>query len=882
MKMKKSMLLMCVVGCCCTIAQTNTFVELVSEMPITFEPLEFQFFRNVKLSSSSEEDTDKTTESKETATDSQKTANTTTVDASASAGVSHELTARTFSAKAAAGLGGGIGGGGMLGPIPLGGAFGGGAGIGLGAGAAVASSKTQIDLRTRLSASASVERSSLSEKELEEIQKIKSTIHDTTTRETKNWTFKVVGRFVNRTTHRYACRDVNDAKIIVECAGRNIPLKYNGRVLDVLDGDTDKCVEFEGEITNEDHLALLQWMLKNQRLNKQNLAVKIGADFPLYEVSEDRKPDGEQKLAFHSREKNPISVDVRFGDFRDKFPLSVKRFAQTNGMDKRELTVKEVLMAVSEYVYQKNKGDIFSRERVFTFDDTGLARVFGVQVGKVSIGENESSAYKMLMMRLGRKWVSKVDDTVLSTLLNGDEVSRSIVFDVIGDVDIAANLNEFSEEVKKDYIDQITKLEEKKKSKRGQGVLVYLYWNVGNKKKMVEHLASMGDVGLDLTMMGDDGTPLFWKIILEGDVGDAEKIVKSERNIVAVANNQVNTDGETILSLIIAKDDLEKYKVLTKAGINKIRDEQTKHIFFASECGSTNIVRWLVREANKSDREEVDSSDGKKWTPLMYAACNGYFDLCKFLIDQGADVDKKAGKTDVMCDIKTNNYPLTRNYIKAMRDLKKCQSSWWGSPSYDVEKIRRFLEDGVDVDYQWNFKSHDQWHYSPSGWTFLRWAVDNNEANLVRELVKRGSKVSAGYHCQRNGMLPLEYAIHKYVKDKEEKEDWAVVDKLLEADDACISGFKEIFNGLIAAERALATIKDRGKLDKLQVEKAIADCKKEFLDKAKNDELKEVKKLLPKTERIRKDWLDAALKQAETGKKVREYLERLRNVDTKQ
>lgn len=113
------------------------------------------------------------------------------------------------------------------------------------------------------------------------------------------------------------------------------------------------------------------------------------------------------------------------------------------------MTVKEVLIAVSEYIYQKNKGDILNRERVFTFDDTGLTRVFGVPIGKVSIGESESSAYKMLMMRLGRKWLSKVDDKVLSTLLNGDEVSRSVVFDEIGDADIAAYPNEFSEEVKK-------------------------------------------------------------------------------------------------------------------------------------------------------------------------------------------------------------------------------------------------------------------------------------------------------------------------------------------------------------------------------------------------------------------------------------------------
>lgn len=900
MKMKKSILLMCMAVCCYAMAQTNTFSELVSEMPIAFEPENFKFSRDVNETSSSVEDVNKTVESKEKTSDSQKTSKTLKVDASASAGVSHEMTAHTFSAKAAAGFAGGSAGGMMLGPIPLGSAFGGFGGVGLGAGGAVASSKTQIDLKAKLSASTSMEKSQLSEREMEEIQKIKSTIRGTTTRSTKNWKFKVQGHFVNRTAHRYVCRDINEAKIDVECMGQKIPVKYSGTSLEVLDGDTDKGAEFESEVTDEDQLALLQWMKENQRLDKQHFVVKIGADFPLYEVSGDGDAGVEKKLAFHSQEKSPISVDVRFGDFREKFPLSVKRFVQSDKMDRRELTVKEVLIAVSEYVYQKNKGSILNRERVFSFGEMGLARVFDVPVGKMFIGENEASAYKMLMMRIGRKWVSKVDDTVLSTLLNGDEVSRSIVFDMIGDVDIAANLNEFSEEVKNDYIDQITKLEVSKKSKRGQGALVYLYWDAGNKKKMVEHLASMGDVGLDLTMIGNDGNPLFWKIILEGDVGDAKKIVASGRGIVDAANKQANAEGQTILSMVIKNDDLGKYKVLTESGINRIKGGQTKHIFYAAECGSSNIVRWLVKDANKSDREAVDALDDKKWSPLMYAVKNGHLELSKFLVDQGADVERKLDKTDVMCDDTENNYRLTRNYIKAMRDFKKCQQGWFGvAPDYDVEKIHDFLDAGVDVDYRWNFKSHNQWRSSDYGWTFLRWAVDNNEADLVRELVRRGSLVSDECH-RHDGMLPLEYAVKNYLNSKKvginfadaslptlafiktaihalksNSPDWATVDELLRAEDACICGFKDKSNALIAAERALFTIHDHAKLNKLQVEKALADCKNYFLKIVEGGNISDVKKLLPMIEDLRKDWIADALSQKETSKKVREYLQQI-------
>ena len=105
--MKKKMVLMCTFSCCCAMAHTNTFSDLVSEMPITFEPLEFQFFRNVNLKSSSKEDVDRTTESKETTSDTQKTDKKQKIESSASAGVSHESTIRTASVTAAAGLTGG-------------------------------------------------------------------------------------------------------------------------------------------------------------------------------------------------------------------------------------------------------------------------------------------------------------------------------------------------------------------------------------------------------------------------------------------------------------------------------------------------------------------------------------------------------------------------------------------------------------------------------------------------------------------------------------------------------------------------------------------------------------------------------------------------------
>ena len=872
--MKTNMLLICALGYCCAMAQTNTFTELVSEMPITFEPLEFQFSRDIQFSSTQTEETDTIRNVKESTSDSQKSKKTTKVEGTASAGISHEATVRTVSANAAAGLVGGGVGGGMLGPIPMGILGGGAAGGGVALGAGVASTKTQIELNARLSASASMENTFLTETDQEEIRRMTENFRDTTTRTAKNWRFKVRGRFFNRTTNRYMCCDLAEVKIIVKIHDRVIPLKYNGRGFEILE-EAEKYVEFEAEITDENDYALLALLSGKDQLKSPFLTAEVEADFPLYEVDEANKPD-KSKLAFHFRGKPPISVDVRFGEFRSKFPLSIKRFVQTDGRGKRELTVREVLIAVSEYVYQKNSGTIFNQERVFKFDNNGLSRVFGVPMGRVSRGENESDPYKMLMMRLGRKWLTRVDDKTLSTLLNGDTVSRSIVFDQIGVANIAYNPDQFSDEVKKDYAEQIEALEEKKQSRLGQSSLVWLYWSIGNKDKMVSHLANAGKLGLDLIKSENGNPPPFWNIILNGAVNDVEKIVGSGRDIVDAANDIVN--GQTILSLVIEKDDLDKYKALTRNGINKINDGQTKHIFYASACGSSNIVRWLVSDAGKYAKEDVNSIDAKKYSPLMYAALNGRQELCKFLIDQGADVNQKADKEDVMCDDNVNNHRATRDYIKAMRELKNCQSSWWGAPDYDTDDIMEFLNAGVDVDYRWNFKSHDQWHYSDYGWTFLRWAVVNNETNLVRELAKRGSKVSDGCH-RHDGMLPLEYAVQKYVvgKEKKGKADWNVVDELLKADDVGASGFKHE-NRLYIAKRAIATIQDLEKLKRLNLEKEIDELKAEFLDQAKSDNIEKFKEIaLPQNETLRRDWIATVLSQDDTSKQVREFLNANKN-----
>jgi ankyrin repeat protein len=65
--------------------------------------------------------------------------------------------------------------------------------------------------------------------------------------------------------------------------------------------------------------------------------------------------------------------------------------------------------------------------------------------------------------------------------------------------------------------------------------------------------------------------------------------------------------------------------------------EEKPDICKAAECGDIETVKVLLNK----DPELVNISDQRAWMPLHWAVRSGHYDLVKYLIDQGADVNAR-------------------------------------------------------------------------------------------------------------------------------------------------------------------------------------------------------------------------------------------------
>lgn len=83
--------------------------------------------------------------------------------------------------------------------------------------------------------------------------------------------------------------------------------------------------------------------------------------------------------------------------------------------------------------------------------------------------------------------------------------------------------------------------------------------------------------------------------------------------------------------------DLEKVKSI----VEKVTDINLEYndwtpLTKASEKGHLNIVKYLLENG-----AEIDKENGYGWTPLMCASMNGFLDIVKYLVDKGANIEIK-------------------------------------------------------------------------------------------------------------------------------------------------------------------------------------------------------------------------------------------------
>ena len=90
----------------------------------------------------------------------------------------------------------------------------------------------------------------------------------------------------------------------------------------------------------------------------------------------------------------------------------------------------------------------------------------------------------------------------------------------------------------------------------------------------------------------------------------------------------------------VGKGDLQQVTLLVGQGADKNQvggDFEETALSVAADNGHLDIVRFLVEQG--ADMEKIDNCG---WTPLLASSANGHLELVRYLLEQGANRDKES------------------------------------------------------------------------------------------------------------------------------------------------------------------------------------------------------------------------------------------------
>ncbi|OHS99370.1 hypothetical protein TRFO_34181 [Tritrichomonas foetus] len=100
-----------------------------------------------------------------------------------------------------------------------------------------------------------------------------------------------------------------------------------------------------------------------------------------------------------------------------------------------------------------------------------------------------------------------------------------------------------------------------------------------------------------------------------------------------------NVNGITPVSIALQNSpDVLDYLLSQNVDINFIIDEDKTPLIDATIRKKPEIVKAILKHF-EIDKDDINQSDSLGWTPLLFAASNGSFEICKMLIQKGADVN---------------------------------------------------------------------------------------------------------------------------------------------------------------------------------------------------------------------------------------------------
>lgn len=208
------------------------------------------------------------------------------------------------------------------------------------------------------------------------------------------------------------------------------------------------------------------------------------------------------------------------------------------------------------------------------------------------------------------------------------------------------------------------------------------------------------------------------------------------------------------INIAILEDNLKivKYFVDTlKFNTNQPDSLGLTSMHWAAYFDCKDIVTYLL---NKSAKPDIPA-DNTFYTPLILAITWQNTDICKILLDHGANPNAvtKTGKTPIFFAVETGNIELCKLLIERGAKLNQQDNLDSETPLFyaiqqnNLEICKLLIEKGADVNIADKY-----------GWTPLHKAAFDGKFEICKLLIEHGVDVNAKITSFYRGFTPLHFA----------------------------------------------------------------------------------------------------------------------------
>jgi len=194
-----------------------------------------------------------------------------------------------------------------------------------------------------------------------------------------------------------------------------------------------------------------------------------------------------------------------------------------------------------------------------------------------------------------------------------------------------------------------------------------------------------------------------------------------------------------------AEGDIEQVKSLISKGADvNAKDKRGKTpLHYASEKGHTDVSSLLISQGARINVTDAMAAS----TPLHYAARRGDKQTAELLLNKGADINAKNsfGMTPLFVAIRSTT-PGGKEVVELLA-ARGANAPALQLAAYmgDMEKLKKCLQDGMDINSQEGF-----------GCTALHAAADSGRKDIVEFLISKGAEVDPQ---DTEHLTPLYYAV---------------------------------------------------------------------------------------------------------------------------